>query len=212
MISIFPRTALELVNIKDDAQVAAYHFDAVTEYKLDAKTRYTRYPIEYGVDIQDHAYNEPTKLVVYGYMGSTTLRMSVNQLPGLGASAVVGGINDPVVSAVAGIAGAAYEAGTRETRGGTTLMFLERLKSKFIRFDVQTDLTLIPSLKIDNIHVPVKPETENGLEFVVEMSQLFVVGDESPSALQFDVDDVSKIDAATLQNAAMVDRGRVSLV
>src|SRR5690625_6182822 len=63
MISIFPRTALELVNIKDDAQVAAYHFDAVTEYKLDAKTRYTRYPIEYGVDIQDHAYNEPTKLV-----------------------------------------------------------------------------------------------------------------------------------------------------
>lgn len=214
MISLFPtRNPFEITNIVNDPQGGeiAYHFDAVVRYRMHATTTYTSYPIEFGANPGDHAFLNPVSLTMYGYQGSRELLISKNVKRGLaelGASAVVGNINNPVLSAAAGI-GASFLAGAGGHRGATALELLQKLRESFSRFDVQTGLVLIKGLKIDSIFTDVTPENETGLEFVVQMSQLFEVG--GPEIGAFTARQIEEADPAQLQAAAVVNRGRVSL-
>lgn len=212
MISIFTdNPAVSFQGIEDDPQLdVAYHFDAILRYTVDQRSIYTSYPIEFGADVQDHAYNSPDKMLLYGVTGSQELRFSVNQLPAIGAAAVVGAINDPVVSTVAGfLADVGYLAGNNQTRGGSTLNFLRLLKQRFATFTVVTDLLSIPNVKVDRIINEVNTQNETGLEFIVELSQLRVTGDEAnPGNL---IPNLPDEDPAKTMASALLDRGRIAL-
>lgn len=212
MISIFTNTpAITFENIQGDQQPSVgYHFDAILRYSVDQRAMFTSYPIEFGADLQDHAYNEPDKMLIYGVTGSREMRFSINQLPEIGAEALIGNINNPVLSAVAGVlVDAGYLGGNTETRAGATLQFLTDLKQKFTTFTVVTDLLKIPNVKIDRIINDVNTENETGLEFIVELSQLRMPGAESNN--EGVVPNLPDGDPAKTQAASLVDRGLVSL-
>lgn len=192
---------------------ANYHFDAVVKYNLDLSARYSRYPIEYGADIQDHAFNEPTKVLVYGYMGSRSLRMSVNQLPEFGASAVLGNANNETLSTAAGIAGdigvnTGALAGEEQLRPANTFGFLKELKERFATFTFVSDLVSFPYMKIDRLTSEINEENEAGLEFIVELSQLRYSG-ELPT--ENNIDGLPESDAAKTQAAPLIERGRIAV-
>lgn len=208
MISIFPRQPLEIINVEDDVLGSlAYHFDAIMKINTELSATYTSYPVEFGVDMQDHAYNNPDTITIYGYTGSKELSISATDLPGLGVAAVVGKINNPYLSAAVGI-GAEFLAGDESTRGAETLDFLKELKESFTRFDVVTDLIKITGLKIDTITTEASPENETGLEFIVVMSQQFSSDEEF-------INDTTKFigdDPGSIMGAGVEDRGRIALV
>ncbi len=217
MISIFPKKPLEFSRLSGDLQDAAYHFDAIVKIHAEQTTSRTRYPVEFGVEMSDHAYHEPTKITVYGYTGSKELRISltsVNQLAEFGASAIVGRIDNAILSAAAGAAAgivkanSSFLAGSQNTRGVATLDFLTAINQRFETFDVVTGLMGFKSMMIDKLTTVTTPENETGLEFILEMSQQFVVGEESD--IEFLGDDPTDIDPARLQSAPLLDQGRIA--
>ena len=214
MISIFEhRVPVRFTGLEGDPQPGvAYHFDAIARLNMDLSTTYTSYPIQFGADVQDSAYNNPDKLIIVGYTGAKELRFSVNQLPELGASAVVGNINNAGVSAVAGIVAEASSAwlGSDEaqTRPQATLEFLKELKEGFRVFDVITELMIYRRMKIDRITSEINETNESGLEFILELSQLRMAG-LAPQAKSQALD-LPESDPARTQSAPILERGLIS--
>lgn len=217
LLSIFTNEPpVQLVNLSDPERSELgvnYHFDAIAKYNLEQSSVYSSYPIEYGADIQDHAYINPKKVTIYGYTGSRELRFSVNQLPALGASAVIGNVNNPALSTAAGVAGdvfvnSSFLGGDSQTRPASTLDFLTRLQEKFITFTLQTNLIQIPFMKVDKINTEVNTENETGLEFIVELSQQRYVGE---TFADNNIENLPGNDPAKTQAAPIIERGRVAV-
>ena len=218
LVSIFtskPPVRFDSLSDPDNRELGVgYHFDAIARYSLDLRAKYTSYPIEIGADVQDHGYNEPDKVVLYGYTGSRELSLSVIQLPALGASALVGNINNPELSAAAGIAGdvlanSSFLAGDAQTRGGATLEFLKDIKEQFLTFTFVSGMISIPYKKIDAINSEINETNETGLEFVVEMSQVRFSGEGAEESHV--TQDLPLDDPARTQGATLLERGRVAL-
>lgn len=189
-----------------------YHFDAIPRYNLEMSVSRSKYPLEFGADAQDHASINPSKVTLYGTTGSRELRFSVNQLPALGASALIGSVNNPVLSAAAGIAGdvlanSSFLGGEEQTRGGATLTFLKDIMEKFLTFTLVTELISIPHMQIDSISTEVNTDNETGLEFVAELSQQRFTGE---TAEESNVN-LPEDDPAISQAESLIERGKVAI-
>lgn len=216
LISIFAnKPALTFEGLSGDFQNAAYHFDAIARFNTDLSATYTSYPIEFGADLQDSAYNNPNKMTIFGYTGSRSLRISdFNNLPEVAASDLSGVIGNQgsalanVLGGIAGGAAASYLAGTDKTRAAATMNFLVSLKERFETFTVQTGLIILPGMKIDRLTTVTDRGNETGLEFICELSQRRVSGEEERRI--GNVGNLSPNDPARNMGAPILNRGRVA--
>ena len=206
IVSIFSRPPPLL--LKPDAVDEGFSFDAIVRVNAEMKSTYTDYPVEYGANMQDHAYIEPDAITIEGFIGSKELGFNPAEL---GVSALVGNIDNEYISAIAGVGAeisAGFLAGEEQTKPQATLSKLLELRDSFAECDVVTDLRWFTKMSIDSITYEATIENETGLEFKIEMSQNRKAGIDSNliNAAGLGDDDLARI-----QGARMADRGGVSL-
>src|SRR5690554_4164123 len=107
---------------RQSPKIAGYQFDATLEDSFEASVEITRYPVESGVSVADHAIIQPFRYYMVGSISNNPLK--VFDLAGMaagGLSNLVG--SNPYVATVAGMS-AGFLAGTQDTRASSTLEFL----------------------------------------------------------------------------------------
>lgn len=129
---------LSLLFPNKSPQLAGYQFDATLEDTFEASIELTRYPIESGVQVNDHRIINPKKWFVTAAIGSKELKplMSASGLAGFAAGAASNIFrNNPLVAAVAGLS-AGFLSGNNSSRASAALEFFVALMHSGLPFDV----------------------------------------------------------------------------
>ena len=137
--------------------IAGYVFDAVIEQAVTMSVDTPTYPIENGVQINDHRIVQPIEYVIHGVVSNTPIRVNLTDFVG---GAVSNLSNNPAVAAVAGLS-AGFLAGSNETRAGAAMDELVQLMESQEPFDVDTGDMLLRNMHIIEIHREMTPENEN---------------------------------------------------
>lgn len=206
---------LNIIFPKRSPLVNGFEFDAVLEDTFEASVELTRYPIESGVQVNDHRIVNPMKYYITGAIGSKPLRplispnVSVDDLLGTAIGAASNIFRDnPYVALVAGLS-AGFLAGSDQSRGSATLEMFLRLMQQGLPFFVDAVDIQLKNMVITNMSRVRDPSTEEGLILVMEIQELITLdritqsGGVSPNASQL-------IDGDPSQTAAVraINRGQ----
>lgn len=194
IISLFTRKS---------AEVAGYQFDAVLEDSFEASVELTRYPVESGVKVADHAIIQPLRYYMVGSISNNPLKIiSLTGMLAGGLSNLAG--NNPYVAAVAGLS-AGFLAGSENTRASSALEFLLELLTARLPFDVDAVDIQLKNMVLTRLSRDRDPENENGLIFVAEMQELVqldrLTDKTQPGQDQLPDDDPAKAAAAADTNS-----------
>lgn len=162
IINLFTRQAPTL---------AGYQFDAVLEDTLDVSVEWTVYPVESGVNVNDHRIIQPVRWTMTGAVSNNPLKVQLTDFLAGGLSNLT---NNPYVAAVAGLA-AGFLAGSNETRSSTTLEFLINLMRTGEPFSVDTGDIQLQNMVISRIGRTKDITNETGLIFVCELQELITL-------------------------------------
>lgn len=164
---------MSIINIftKQAPTIAGYSFDAVLEDSLDASVEWTSYPVESGVNVNDHRIIQPVKYTLTGAVSNNPLSIQLTDFLTGGLSNLT---NNPYVSTVAGLA-AGFLAGSDETRSSTTLEFLINLMVAGEPFDVDATDIQLKNMVITRIGRTKDNSNETGLIFVAELQELITL-------------------------------------
>lgn len=164
---------MSIINIftKQAPTIAGYSFDAVLDNTLDAPVEWTQYPVESGVNINDHRIIQPVKWRMTGAVSNNPLSVQITDFLGGGLSNLT---NNPIVSTVAGLS-AGFLAGSNETRASTTLEFLLNLSVAGEPFDVDAGDIILKNMVIGRIGRSRDPSNETGLVFVAELQEIITL-------------------------------------
>lgn len=164
---------MSIINIftKQAPTLAGYSFDAVLEDNFEASVEWTGYPVESGVNVNDHRIIQPVKWTLTGAVSNNPLKVQLTDFLAGGLSNLT---NNPYVATVAGLA-AGFLAGSNQTRSSTTLEFLINLMVAGEPFDVDAGDIQIKNMVISRIGRTKNPENEQGLLFVAEMQELITL-------------------------------------
>lgn len=186
--------------------MAGYSFDAVLEDTLDISVEWTSYPVESGVNINDHRIIRPTRWTLTGAVSNNPLQVQATDFLGGALSNLS---SNPLVATVAGMS-AGFLAGSNSTKTSSTLEMLIRLMRIGEPFSVDTVDLQLQNMVISRIGRNKTPENEQGGIFVVELQELITVdrllSDSEPSISQTRTGDVSQTGIA-----GVVKRGEQSL-
>ncbi|RIY41946.1 phage baseplate protein [Neopusillimonas maritima] len=194
IISIFTRQS---------PTIAGYQFDAVLEDSFEASVELTRYPVESGVNVADHAIIQPMKYYMVGSVSNNPLKiMDVSSVLSVGLSAIMSA--NPLAASVAGLT-ASFLAGTSLTRASSTLQFLIELMIARMPFDVDAVDIQLRNMLLTRLSRDRDPENENGLIFVAELGELVSLSRltdfTQPSQEQLADGDPAKAGAAATTNS-----------
>lgn len=164
---------MSIINIftKQAPTLAGYSFDAVLEDTLDASVEWTTYPVESGVNINDHRIIQPVKWRLTGAVSNNPLQVQITDFIGGGLSNLT---NNPYVATVAGLS-AGFLAGSNETRSSTTLEFLLNLMIAGAPFSMDAGDIQLQNMAISRIGRTRDPSNENGLLFVAELQEIITL-------------------------------------
>lgn len=162
IISLFTRQA---------PTIAGYQFDAVLEDTLDVSVEWTMYPVESGVNVNDHRIIQPVRWTMTGAVSNNPLKVQLTDFLAGGLSNLT---NNPYVAAVAGLA-AGFLAGSDETRASTTLEFLITLMRSGEPFAIDAGDIQLQNMVISRIGRTKDISNESGLIFVCEMQELITL-------------------------------------
>lgn len=162
IISLFTRQA---------PTIAGYQFDAVLEDTLDVSVEWTMYPVESGVNVNDHRIIQPVRWTMTGAVSNNPLKVQVTDFLAGGLSNLT---NNPYVAAVAGLA-AGFLAGSDQTRASTTLEFLINLMRSGEPFAIDAGDIQLQNMVISRIGRTKDISNESGLIFVCEMQELITL-------------------------------------
>ncbi len=151
--------------------IAGYQFDAVLEDTLDISVEWTTYPVESGVNVNDHRIIQPVRWSLTGAVSNNPLKVQLTDFLAGGLSNLT---NNPYVAAVAGLA-AGFLAGSNETRASTTLEFLINLMRYGEPFDVDAGDIQLKNMVISRIGRTKDMTNETGLIFVCELQELITL-------------------------------------
>ncbi len=191
---------MSIINIftRQAPTIAGYSFDAVLEDSLEASVEWTTYPVESGVNVNDHRIINPVTWSMTGAVSNNPLKVQLTDFLAGGLSNLT---NNPYVAAVAGLA-AGFLAGSNETRSSTTLEFLINLMVSGQPFDVDATDIQLKNMVISRIGRTKDITNENGLIFVCEMQELItldrLVTLGQPTQNQLKNDDPSKSGLAAI--------------
>jgi hypothetical protein len=185
---------MSIINIftKQAPTIAGYSFDAVLEDSFEASVEWTTYPVETGVNVNDHRIIKPVTWTLMGAVSNNPLKVQLTDFLAGGLSNIT---NNPYVAAVAGLA-AGFLAGSDETRASTTLEFLIDLMVAGEPFDIDAGDIQLQNMVISRIGRTKDATNETGLIFVCDMQELItldrLVTLGQPSQNQLNDDDPSK--------------------
>lgn len=151
--------------------IAGYQFDAVLEDTLDISVEWTTYPVESGVNVNDHRIIQPVRWSLTGAVSNNPLKVQLTDFLAGGLSNLT---DNPYVAAVAGLA-AGFLAGSNETRASSTLEFLINLMRYGEPFDIDAGDIQLKNMVISRIGRSKDPSNETGLIFVCEMQELITL-------------------------------------
>lgn len=160
---------------RESARIAGYQFDAVLEDSFEASVELTRYPVESGVNVADHAIIEPLRYYMVGSISNNPLKeislkeISLEGMLAGGLSNLAG--NNPYVATVAGLS-AGFLAGSKNTRASSALEHLLHLLTTRKPFDVDAVDIQLRNMVLTRLSRDRDPEVENGLIFVAELQEL----------------------------------------
>lgn len=164
---------MSIINVftKQAPTLAGYSFDAVLEDSLDASVEWTTYPVESGVNVNDHRIIQPIKWSLTGAISNNPLQTQITDFLGGALSNLT---NNPYVATIAGLS-AGFLAGSNETRASSTLLFLIDLMVSGDPFDVDAGDIQLKNMVISRIGRVKDPSNEQGLIFVADLQELITI-------------------------------------
>lgn len=189
---------------KQSPKLAGYEFDATLEDSFEASVELTRYPVESGVQVNDHRIINPFKYYLTGAMSNNPLKPIVTDF--------VGGVlsnasrDNPFIAAVSGMS-AGFLAGSDATRSSAVLQKLMELMVSGLPFFVDAIDIQLNNMVITKLSRTRDPETENGLVFVAELQELISL-DRLPSKNQPSQKQLPDADPSKTAAAANVNLGQ----
>lgn len=191
---------MSIINIftKQAPTIAGYSFDAVLEDSFEATVEWTTYPVETGVNVNDHRIIQPVTWTLTGAVSNNPLKVQLTDFLAGGLSNLT---NNPYVAAVAGLA-AGFLAGSNETRASTTLEFMINLMVAGEPFDIDAGDIQLQNMVITRIGRTKDISNETGLVFVCDMQELItldrLVTLGQPAQTQLNDNDPSKSSLASV--------------
>lgn len=179
---------------KSRPAIGGLFFDALLEESSELITDVSEYPIETGVIGNDHAVQRPLRLTMTVGLSDNAFRAAkaaasefgtlAESLAGgatsIGVGAAISQLGGGAAAAV-GVAGSVINglmnpAGSAATRSGTMLENIRALQRSRQLIDVVGAKNAYSDVMITNTRTQVTKQNEGGLELVVELRQLVVVG------------------------------------
>lgn len=196
---------MSIINVftKQAPTLAGYSFDAVLEDSLDASVEWTTYPVESGVNVNDHRIIQPIKWSLTGAISNNPLQTQLTDFLGGALSNLT---NNPYVATVLGLS-AGFLAGSNETRASSTLLFLIDLMVAGEPFDVDAGDIQLKNLVISRIGRVKDPSNENGLIFVADLQELITL-DRLPTLGQPRQEQLRDGDVAKSGMARIINKGQ----
>lgn len=197
---------MSIINLftKQAPTLAGYSFDAVLEDSLEASVEWTSYPVETGVNVNDHRIIQPVKWTLTGAVSNNPLQVQITDFLTGGLSNLT---NNPYVATVAGLA-AGFLSGSDETRSSTTLEFLINLMVAGEPFDIDAGDIQLQNMVIGRIGRTKNPENEQGLIFVADLQELITL-DRIPQSGQPSQTMLRDGDPAKSSVSSLIRKGRV---
>lgn len=197
---------MSIINLflKQAPTIAGYEFDAILEDTIDASVEWTTYPVETGVNINDHRIIQPVKWTLTGAVSNNPLKVQLTDFLAGGLSNLT---NNPYVASISGLA-AGFLAGSDETRSSSTLEFLINLMISGSPFDVDAGDIQLKNMAISRIGRTKDPENEQGLIFVAELVEIITL-DRIPQSGQPSQAMLRDGDPAKSGIAGIIRKGRV---
>lgn len=191
---------------KQAPTLAGYSFDAVLEDTLDLSVEWTSYPVETGVNVNDHRIIQPSRWTITGAIGNNELTTQLTDFLGGALSNLS---NNALVSTVAGLS-AGFLSGSSATRASTVLEQLIALMVSGEPFDIDAVDIQLQNMVISRIGRTKDNSNESGLIFVAQLQELITLDRlitlGQPSQSQLNSNDVSKSALSSL-----VTKGEQSL-
>jgi len=189
--------------LKQAPTIAGYSFDAVLEDTLDASVEWTTYPVETGVNVNDHRIINPVKWSLTGAVSNNPLKVQLTDFLGGGLSNLT---DNPYVATVAGLA-AGFLSGSDETRASSTLQFLMNLMVDGSPFGIDAGDIQLKNMAISRIGRTKDNANEQGLIFVADLVEIITL-DRIPVSGQPSQSMLRNGDPTKSAAASVVSKGR----
>lgn len=189
--------------------IGVIEFDAKLEGVTSKAIQMTRYPVEFGAPMNDHAIILPDRYLLTGAVSNTPLGLGLNDIGMMGAGAlstVVGGVGGAAISAVS----AYLLSGSDETRASTAWKALTAMLKYRMPVELITEFDHFEEMMVVRLDQRTTPENEDGLIFIIEFEEArrgtVQLGQGVTSA-----DQLMKNDPVATQGAPMVHAGDASV-
>lgn len=190
---------------KNLPKIGPLEFDAKLEGKTNKSVQLTRFPIEFGAPVNDHAILLPNRYLLTGAVSNSPLGLGLSDIGMMGAGAIataVGGIGGAAISAVS----AYLLSGGNETRASTAWASLSALLESRAKFDLDTGKEIMRDMVLVDLYEGTVPENEDGLVFVAELYQVRIIRSQVAQGVT-SADQLLQNDSVATQGAPMVSTG-----
>jgi hypothetical protein len=190
---------------KNLPKIGPLEFDAKLEGKTNKSIQLTRFPIEFGAPVNDHAILLPNRYLLTGAVSNSPLGLGLSDIGMMGAGAIataVGGIGGAAISAVS----AYLLSGGNETRASTAWASLSALLESRSKFDLDTGKEIMRDMVLVDLYEGTVPENEDGLVFVAELYQMRTIRSQVAQGVT-SAEQLMQNDSVATQGAPMVSTG-----
>ena len=190
---------------KNLPKIGPLEFDAKLEGKTNKSVQLTRFPIEFGAPVNDHAILLPNRYLLTGAVSNSPLGLGLSDIGMMGAGAIataVGGVGGAAISAVS----AYLLSGGNETRASTAWASLSALLESRSKFDLDTGTEIMRDMVLVDLYEGTVPENEDGLVFVAELYQVRIIRSQVAQGVT-SADQLLQNDSVATQGAPMVSTG-----
>lgn len=190
---------------KNLPKIGPLEFDAKLEGKTNKSVQLTRFPIEFGAPVNDHAILLPNRYLLTGAVSNSPLGLGLSDIGMMGAGAIataVGGVGGAAISAVS----AYLLSGGNETRASTAWASLSALLESRTKFDLDTGKEIMRDMVLVDLYEGTVPENEDGLVFVAELYQVRIIRSQVAQGVT-SADQLLQNDSVATQGAPMVSTG-----
>lgn len=190
---------------KNLPKIGPLEFDAKLEGKTNKSIQLTRFPIEFGAPVNDHAILLPNRYLLTGAVSNSPLGLGLSDIGMMGAGAIataVGGVGGAAISAVS----AYLLSGGNETRASTAWASLSALLESRTKFDLDTGKEIMRDMVLVDLYEGTVPENEDGLVFVAELYQMRTIRSQVAQGVT-SAEQLMQNDSVATQGAPMVSTG-----